>query len=140
MPETQEKPVGLTRDVGWQIGARRTLDVGLEEAWEWLISQDGVLAWLGEPEELIFEVGQDYSLADGSYGEIRVFKPNSHLRMTYQPGGWSRPSTIQVRVMARKDRTSIIFHEEHLPDAEARQQRRQHYFNALDVTEEWVES
>lgn len=139
MSEAQEKPVGLTRDVGWQIGARRTYDVDLKDAWNWLTSSEGVRAWLGEPEELHFEAGQPYSLVGGVDGEVRVFKPNSHLRLTYQPGDWPRASTIQVRVIARKDRTSIVFHEEHLPDAETRQQRRQHYFDALDIAEEWVE-
>ena len=139
MSEAQEKSVGLTRDTGWQIGARRTFDIGLEDAWDWLTSREGVSSWLGEPENLIFEIGQEYSLTDGGHGEIRVFKPNSHLRMTYQPGAWPRASTIQLRVLARKGRTTIAFHEEHLPDAKARENRRQHYIEALDIAEKWVE-
>ena len=136
----KKTPVGRTRDAGWQIGARRTFNVRIEDAWNWLTSSEGARAWLGEPQNLSFIKGEEYFLVDGSQGEVRVFKPNSHLRITYQPGYWPRASTIQVRVLDRKERTSIVFHEENLPNAEARQERRQHYFRALDIAGEWVKA
>ncbi|MDH3944043.1 MAG: hypothetical protein OEV06_08125 [Anaerolineae bacterium] len=63
---------------------------------------------------------------------MRVFKPNSHLRLTHHPPGWPRPSTIQVRVIPSGDKTVIAFHQEHLPGPQERAQRRLHYHAALD--------
>jgi hypothetical protein len=55
--------------------------------------------------------------------------------MTWQPYGWTRASTIQIRVLPKGDSTMIAFHQEHLPDAEAREQRREHFKNVLDALE-----
>lgn len=69
-------------------------------------------------------------------GEIRVVKPESHARLTRDPGGWDRPSTIQVRVEAKDDgRTVVGFHKENLPGADDREERRAHYRAALDRLE-----
>ncbi len=135
MTEVYNKPVGLTKDVGWQIGVRRTLDIPLTVAWQFLISTEGVNLWLGESAGVEWTKGAQYELVDGSTGEVRVFKPESHVRITWHPADWERASTIQVRVMPSGDRTVIVFHQEHLPDATAREQRRQHFASALDKIE-----
>jgi uncharacterized protein YndB with AHSA1/START domain len=136
MAERAERPVGLTKDTGYQIGARRTLPVDLDAAWRLVTSAEGIKVWLGEPVKLVFTAGDAYVLEDGSKGEIRVFKPGSHLRMTWHPPGWPRPSTIQVRVVASGEKTVIAFHQEHLPDEQAREARRAHFIAALDALEQ----
>jgi len=95
------------------------------------MSSDGLKAWLGDAPSLAFEEGETYELASGATGEIRVFAPESHIRLTWQPGDWPRPSTIQVRVIDKGDRSVIAFHHEHLPDADAREARKAHFKNAL---------
>lgn len=127
MAQKDDRPTGLTKDVGFQIGVRRTLPIPFEEAWQFLTSEEGVALWLGETAEFDFGEGGSYQLADGAHGEIRVFKPNSHLRLTWQPGDWPRPSTIQLRVVPNGERTTIAFHQEHLPGAEEREERRAYY-------------
>jgi uncharacterized protein YndB with AHSA1/START domain len=101
MVEQNERPTGLTRDVGFQIGVRRTLPIQLEDAWRLLTSKKGVNIWLGETSKLDFSKGTRYQLADGSVGQVRVYSHNSHLRITWQPQGWQRASTIQVRVIPK---------------------------------------
>jgi len=136
MVEQNEHLTGLTRDVGFQIGVRRTLPIRLEDAWRLLTSKKGVNIWLGETSKLDFSKGTRYQLADGSVGEVRVYSHNSHLRITWQPQGWQRASTIQVRVIPKEDnRTVIAFHQEHLPGAKEREERRAHYTSALDELE-----
>ncbi len=135
MTEGTDRPVGLTKDVGYQIGARRTLPVDLDTAWGLITAPEGVCVWLGGTGKIDFTKGAAYKLADGSTGEIRVFKPGSHLRMTWQPVGWPRPATIQVRVIPSRDKTVIAFHQEHLPDGAAREARRAHFIAALDALE-----
>lgn len=140
MVEQGEKPVGLTKDSGFQVGARRTMDVQLPVAWRVLTSPEGVQIWLGSAPDLVFEKGATYRQADGSNGEVRVFKPRSHLRITWHPPGWPRSSTIQVRVIARDDRTIVAFHQEHLPGPEARSARKTHFLGALDELEQLLTS
>lgn len=133
MHDNDDRPVGLTRDTGYQIGVRRTLPIPLEAAWETVISPAGLAVWLGEPDSPLRK-GAQYRLADGTQGEVRVFKPGSHIRLTWQPEGWTRASTIQVRVIPTSgDRTVIAFHQEHLPDSAAREDRRAHFRAALDA-------
>ena len=132
------REVGKTRDVGWEIGVRRTLPVGVGDAWRLITSPEGVRAWLGDGARVTFERGREYALADGSAGTVRVVQPESHVRLTWQPGGWPRPSTIQVRVLPAGERTTIAFHQEHMPGAAARQERRAHFTAALDALERLI--
>ncbi|HEX9938106.1 MAG TPA: SRPBCC domain-containing protein [Longimicrobium sp.] len=132
------REVGKTRDTGWQIGLRRTLPVGVADAWRAVTSPQGVRAWLGDGAHVQFEPGSDYALADGSTGTVRVVQPESHLRLTWHPDGWPRPSTIQVRVLPAGERTTIAFHQEHMPDAAARQERRAHFAAAMDALERLI--
>lgn len=130
--------VGKTRDTGWQIGLRRTLPVSVADAWRLVTSPEGVRAWLGDGARVKLERGSDYALDDGSAGTVRVVQPESHLRLTWQPEGWPRPSTIQVRVMPAGERATIAFHQEHMPNAAARQERRAHFAAAMDALERLI--
>ena len=59
------------------------------------------------------------------------------LRITWLPKGrgWPRPSTIQVRVVPKGDKTTVVFHEEHLPGPDEREERRAFFKGALDELE-----
>ncbi len=105
-----KQPTGLTKDVGFQIGVRRTMPITYEDAWELLTSLEGLCIWLGPTKQLDVVEGASYELPDGSHGEVRVYAPNSHLRISRNPPGWRRPSTIQIRVSSKSDRTVIAFH------------------------------
>jgi uncharacterized protein YndB with AHSA1/START domain len=129
------RDVGRTRDAGYQVGIRRTLPIGVDDAWRLVTSGDGVRAWLGDGEPVELAPGREYALADGSGGMVRVVEPGSHLRLTWLPDGWPRSSTIQVRVIAAARGTTIALHQEHLPSAAARTERRAHFAAALDALE-----
>jgi uncharacterized protein YndB with AHSA1/START domain len=131
--------VGQTKDVGFQIGVQRTLPIPLEQAWALLTSPQGMRLWLGGAPRMRLEKGATYTLPDGSTGALRVFEPDHHLRITWQPRGWARPSTIQVRVIPSGDKTTLAFHQEHLPDSAAREQRRAHFESALGAIERMIE-
>ena len=135
MKKPTKRPTGLTQNTGYQIGARRTINLPAAEAWELVTSIEGVNLWLGPTSDFSFKKGTRYELTDGSYGTIRVYTPGSHLRITWQPRGWARPSTIQVRVIPKGNRSIIAFHQEHLPDAAEREERQEHFIRALDALE-----
>jgi uncharacterized protein YndB with AHSA1/START domain len=128
-----KRAVGQTAATGFEIGVRRTLPISVDEAWRLLMSPDGVRTWLGGVAPR-WEKGEKYALQDGSAGEVRVFKPGSHLRITVHPEGWPRASTLQVRVMpSGEQKTVISFHQEHLPGAAERDARRRFFEGALDA-------
>jgi uncharacterized protein YndB with AHSA1/START domain len=37
---------GLTKDVGWELGVRRTVTAPVDEVWEYFVV-DGLTTWLG---------------------------------------------------------------------------------------------
>lgn len=122
---------GQRRDAGFEIGVQRTVPLSADEAWRRLTGPDGVRVWLGDAPGLRLEAGESYRLADGTAGEVRTVVEGERLRVTWRPDGWARASTIQIRVTPRGERCVIAFHEENLPDAEAREARRGHYQEAI---------
>src|SRR5689334_24414803 len=114
---TAHSPVGKTKDVGYEIGVRRTFDISVDHAWAVITSPDGLATWLGSGAPTL-DKGIEYQTSDGASGKVTVFKPGSHLRMSWQPGDWPRASTLQIRVLpsgASGAKTAISFHQEHLP-------------------------
>jgi len=140
MGTKDKRVVGKTKDVGWQIGVRRTLPVDYKAAWRLITSKEGIVLWLGAGSELDLSASGTYTLEDGATGEVRVFKPNSHLRLTWRPPSWPRPSTIQVRVIPKDSRTVVAFHQENLPDSKARETRRACFTAALDALEAKIQN
>jgi len=136
----QKNNIGKIRDAGYQVGARRTMPVHFEQAWKLIISPDAVKIWLSDSPALRFIKGATYHLTDGSSGEIRVFKPNSHLRMTWKPKDWKKPSTLQIRIIPNGNKTVFAFHQENLPGPEAREQRLVFFKSVLDRLEQLIRS
>ena len=137
----ENRKTGETKSAGFQVGARRSFPIAPGVAWRILTSPESVGFWLGESvEPLRFEPGAEYQLQDGSKGRIRVYVPNHHMRLTWQPAIWARASTIQVRVIPSGEKTVVAFHQEHLPSAEAREQRKAHFHAVLDRFEYLVAS
>jgi len=126
--------VGKTASAGFQIGVRRTFPITLEEAWELLMSPEGLKLWLGETPGFQLAVGHRYETRDGIYGEIRVAKSPQQLRMTWQRPGWDK-STLQIRLYPNStngDKTVISFHQEKLKDAMTRETMKGYWETATE--------
>ena len=136
--EPWKNPRGWTRDVGFQIGVRRIVAASSDKMWRLLTSKEGVGIWLGKVGSMKFLKGEKYKLPDGTTGEVRVFSPGSHLRITWKPTDWGRVSIIQIRVIPKRERCIVAFHQEHLPGLDAREERRRHYMSALDSLERLI--
>ena len=64
----------------------------------------------GEDTSVIFEPGYKYHSKTGT-GEIRIVKPLERLRLTWQKEEWSKPSTVQIRILPKeRNKTTISFH------------------------------
>ncbi|MBB6733831.1 SRPBCC family protein [Cohnella zeiphila] len=128
-----DKTVGLTRTTGYQIGVRRTLPVARDRIWSYLLSPEGLKAWLGDLAKLELEPGRAYRTGDGSVGEVRVVKPLEQLRLTWQPRGWERASTVQIRLLAvDSGKTTVAFHQEHLDGPLTRARMKLRWEEAID--------
>lgn len=136
MPIVGFLDVGQTAATGFQVGVRKTLPISLECAWGLLTSTEGINVWIGEAPGLQMVKGQKYETLSGVSGMIRVVNPLQNLRITWKPVNWQKPSIVQVRVIpAGKDKTTISFHQENLPDQAARLYMRDHWQKVLDTIE-----
>jgi uncharacterized protein YndB with AHSA1/START domain len=128
---------GPTRDQGFQVGASRTLDATVGEAWELLTSSWGLGAWLGDgamPEEL--EPGATYETADGARGEIVGLRAHDRVRATWQPADRDEPTVVQFTVLdAPGDRVAIRLVQEGLADGHERERMQSHWNHVMDAIE-----
>lgn len=132
MSSRKQKPAGKTKHTGYQVGARKTVETDSRDAWEFLTAGEGLSIWMGESSVNALSKGTAYRLADGTEGEVRVFS-DSHLRMSWHPPDWPRPSTLQLRVLSKNANRSVIaFHQEHLPGSAEREERKQYFKRVLE--------
>ncbi|WP_297089447.1 SRPBCC domain-containing protein [uncultured Draconibacterium sp.] len=131
------KPVGKTKDVGFQFGLQKTFPISEPKAWDFMFSDAGLKIWLGELVKSL-ELKKEYRTKDGINGLVRVFKPNSHIRMNWKKKEWENMSTVQVRVIGKgKNRTLISFHQEKLTDFNQRAEMKEYWNEKMDkITKE----
>lgn len=125
-----QKPIGLTKDAGFQIGVRKSLPVGVAQLWAFLLSKDGVGLWFGEiTEELPFQA--PFSSREGADGIITTLKENSHLRMKWKKPDWEHFSMLQIRVIPAGDKATLSFHQDQLPDENQRAQMKKYWTEVI---------
>jgi len=127
------KVVGQTKNVGFQIGVRRTFPISQKKAWELAISNEGLKLWLGDFTSFPLQKNEKYSAETGN-GEIRVIKPLQQIRLTWQRKDWAKPSTVQIRFLPKdENKTTISFHQEHLSDEKVRDEMKILWEKVLDT-------
>lgn len=127
-----ERPTGLTRDAGWQIGVSRTFRVSVEDAWDVLVSTEGLALWLGAGVDTPLARGQRYQTHDGTTGEIRSVRPRDRVRLTWQPEGRPDDATVQVTVTPAASGCTVRFHTDRLYDGDEREAMRAHWRTVAD--------
>jgi uncharacterized protein YndB with AHSA1/START domain len=127
-----EREVGRTKDVGYQIGVRRTVPHSVEDVWDLLVSPEGLSVWLGPGVELTPEKSAPYSAENGTSGEVRSFREHDRIRVTWQPADWSHETTVQVALLPAATGTALLFHQEHLADSDERERQREHWRGVID--------
>ncbi|WP_349772264.1 SRPBCC family protein [Lederbergia citrisecunda] len=132
----EHEVVGQTKTVGFQIGVRRTFPISQNKAWKLVTSNAGLKLWLGDFTSFPLQKGEKYSADTGS-GEIRVIKPLQQIRLTWQREEWTRPSTVQIRILPKEEnKTTISFHQEHLSDEKVRDEMKILWEKVLDIIKE----
>lgn len=110
-----ERPIGLTKDVGWQFCIRRTIPSSKEKVWDFMFSNVGEQIWMQHVEK-----------------EFTTFKPYSHIRTKWRLPGWDNNATIQLRIMGNENKATIAFHVERLLSKEQRVQTSEYLSKVMD--------
>ena len=130
--------IGQTKSVGFEVGARKTFPISVEQAWALLTSKQGWNIWLGNVEGMVFEPGQHYRTANGVEGEVRVINPCVNIRLTWKLPEWATPSTVQVRTILSGKHTTISFHQEKLAGAQEREAMHARWQAVLQALEDLI--
>ena len=124
--------VGKTKDAGFQVGARRTVNAGYTDTWDFMFSKAGLEIWLEGANADSFEVGKEIALDGGRKAKITVFDPYSHIRMKLSSDSWKSHSRLQLRVMEANGKSVVAFHQELLDDADHRAEMKMHWNSVLE--------
>ena len=133
-----EKQLGQTKDAGFQFGIRRTLPISAEEAWNFLFSDSGLKIWLGKLKNEL-EIQKEYETENGITGLVRVYNPYSNIRLSWKQKKWKNISTVQIRVIAKQETTTIAIHQEKLLDAVQRSEMKQYWTKIIKKIEAEIE-
>jgi hypothetical protein len=128
----EDKTTGFTKDAGYQVGVRKTIQGSHLDVWNFLLSDKGLSIWLGDadPEKLILR--EEITLSDGTIVKITRFKLQSHLRMRWRKKSWDSSSRLQLRVIASGyHRTTLAFHQEMLDSSAQREDMKRHWKQVL---------
>jgi uncharacterized protein YndB with AHSA1/START domain len=134
----RSRPVGLTRDAGWQVGVSRTVAFDHDAVWPTLTSPAGLAAWLGEGAEPDHEVGAPYTNSEGTTGEMRSWREGDRLRATRRAPGDDHETTVQVTVSEAATGTRLVFHQERMASQSERLAMRTHWRAVADRLEELI--
>jgi uncharacterized protein YndB with AHSA1/START domain len=111
-------PTGQTKDAGWEVGVRKTVDAPLDTVWKFLLG-GGLPIWLGNA-TLVLEKGARYETDDDIKGTVLSYTEGLRIRLSWQPGEWNHDSTLQLTVKEAATGTTIAFHQERLSGREER--------------------
>ena len=126
-----ETQIGKTKDVGFQFGIRRTISVSSEKVWDFLFSKKGLKIWLGNFNDEL-ELKKELKTQDGITFFVRVFKPNSHIRLNWKPETWGNISTLQIRIIRNNEKTTIAIHQEKLLNDEQRNEMKSYWTKIIE--------
>jgi len=125
------KTVGLTKGAGFQIGVRKTIALPPQQAWEFLFSDEGIKLWLGEFEPSEFELKKNFRTEAGITGKLNLLKPYSHVRLSWKKPSWHNTSSLQLRVIDNKGKSTISFHQDKLLNSGQRQEMEEYWDNVI---------
>ncbi|NWJ44553.1 MAG: SRPBCC domain-containing protein [Chloroflexi bacterium] len=131
MAINDKKVLGLTKSAGFEIGVRKSFPISHQKAWELVTSPEVINLWLGKTPHLNLVKGERYQTDEGISGQIKVINPGVNIRLTWQPKGWSKASTVQVRTIPNGNKTTISFHQENLPGENEREARQRYWQKVL---------
>lgn len=133
---TGQRITGQTKDTGFQVGTQKTHRLSADEAWDALTAPEAVELWLGDPApDLQFAPGATVETENGYRLEVRTVAPGRRLRMRWTPPDRADPTTLQIYLQDKGEKTAIRFHHEGLADADERERMKRHWKEVLGQLE-----
>ncbi|CAD5267656.1 MULTISPECIES: SRPBCC domain-containing protein [unclassified Imperialibacter] len=125
------KPIGQTKDAGFQIGVRKTFAVDRDKLWAFVLSKKGVELWFGNvATELPYH--QPFRSEEGMEGLITTLQEGSHLRMKWKKPNWEHFSMLQIRVIPAGNKATLSFHQDQLISESQRAEMKTHWAVVID--------
>lgn len=129
---TTKNPAGRTTSQGWEIGIRRTFSIESHQAWELLFTQPLLSSWLDDKADLPFEKGNSYTTQTGITIMVSSVTTGKVIRIKWQQPGDPQTSTLQIRIIPGKGKTTISFHHEWLKNEQEREWMKGYWSHVLD--------
>jgi len=79
-----------------------------------------------------------FKTKEGIEGLIRVFKPYSHIRLNWKRRDWGNMTTLQIRVIRNKDKSTISFHHEKLLNSKQRDEMKEYWNKTVNEIAEKI--
>ncbi|MDX9791687.1 MAG: hypothetical protein RBT61_12710, partial [Candidatus Kapabacteria bacterium] len=98
-----------------------SIPLSVTEVWDFLFSTNGEKLWL-----------------NGADKEFSTLKNLSHIRTKWKLKDWTNQATLQMRVIANKDKTTIAFHIEKLLDEKQREETKKYWDNVIKTLTERI--
>jgi len=133
------KPVGQTKDAGFQIGVRKTFAVDRDKLWAFVLSKKGVELWFGNV-AVDLPYHTPFNSKEGMEGLITTLQEGSHLRMKWKKPDWEHFSMLQIRVIPAGDKAALSFHQDHLTDENQRAEMKAHWISIIEKVGDCVAS
>lgn len=116
----------------YSITATKSLAVGADDVWKFLISPRGIALWLKPLSPFHLRPGESFENEDGIFGQLRTVKAGRRLRLTWQDSDWDRKSILQINIVPKpKGKSILVFQQEQLRQGRLRESLRQHWRKIL---------
>ena len=99
---------------------------------DFLFSDKGLSFWLGKIDSGVIEPDNAYNTKQGIEGKISVLKVYSPIRPTWKRKDWENVSTIPIRVIRAKEKTTISFHQDKLLNRSQREEMKSYWNQVLE--------
>jgi uncharacterized protein YndB with AHSA1/START domain len=129
-------PTGQTKDAGWEVGVRKTVDAPIDTVWSFLLGK-GLPLWLGNT-ELVLEKGAVYETDDDISGSVLSYTEGLRIRLSWRPEEWNHDSTLQLTVKEAATGTTIGFHQERLSGREERKIMLGHWKDVVQTLDDAI--
>ena len=129
-------PTGQTKDAGWEVGVRKTVDAPLPIVWTFLLGA-GLPLWLGNT-ALTLEKGAPYQTDDEISGTVISYTDGLRIRLTWRPEEWNHDSTLQLTVGEAATGTTIGSHQERLTGREERKIMLGHWKDVVQTLDDAI--
>jgi len=103
-----------------------------------LLSKRGINLWIGELKDEL-QLKKEFETENGITGFVRVFKPNSHIRLNWKLKKWENMSTVQVRVIENQNKVTIAIHQEKLLNQEQRNEMKEYWTRIIKKLVDFID-